>query len=62
MEKVDGVVVRDRFSAGPADGPGERSVVAEALAATLVALHRVVPQEVGLAGFGRPLRWIEAER
>jgi aminoglycoside phosphotransferase (APT) family kinase protein len=54
MEKVDGAVVRDQFPAGLADAPADRSTVAEALVATLVALHQVVPQEVGLADFGRP--------
>jgi aminoglycoside phosphotransferase (APT) family kinase protein len=53
MDRVHGLVVRERVPAGYADSPGERSRMADALVETLVAIHRV-PVTGALEGYGRP--------
>ncbi len=54
MEKVDGYVVRDAPPAGWADSARERHAVGDVLVDTLADLHAIDPEEVGLAGYGRP--------
>jgi aminoglycoside phosphotransferase (APT) family kinase protein len=53
MEFVDGTAHRDS-TALAALGPARVRALADHLVDTLVALHAVDPQEVGLADFGRP--------
>jgi aminoglycoside phosphotransferase (APT) family kinase protein len=65
MEKVDGYVIRGVPPAGWADSAQERHAVGDVLVDTLAELHAIDPEEVGLAGYGRPaglgerqvLRW-----
>ena len=52
MPEVPGEVLRTRADAGLLTA-GQRSAVADGLAATLAALHAVEPGKVGLADFGR---------
>jgi aminoglycoside phosphotransferase (APT) family kinase protein len=54
MGFVDGPIARDGFPPGYADRPQDRKAVADGLIDTLVALHAVDPNEIGLADFGRP--------
>jgi aminoglycoside phosphotransferase (APT) family kinase protein len=54
MEWVDGHVVRDALPAGFPDSTQTRRTMSSTLVATLLQLHRVDPDEVGLAGFGHP--------
>ena len=53
MSHVDGTVVRDRREAAAFDHDG-RAALARAMVDVLADLHAVDPQQVGLAGFGRP--------
>ncbi len=53
MEPVDGHVVRGEVPA-PLDTAAERARMGEALADTLVALHEVDYEAVGLGDFGKP--------
>ncbi len=53
MNRVDGLVIRDKVPAGYADSAAERSAITDALVETLVAIHRV-PLTGGLDGYGRP--------
>ncbi len=53
MERVDGIVIRDKVPPGYADSPAERSKIADALVETLVAIHRV-PLTGPLEGYGKP--------
>ena len=52
MERVEGRVFHD--GALPGLAPAERRAVYLAMAETLARLHAVVPDAVGLGGFGRP--------
>lgn len=54
MEYRDGVVLERELPEGYADSPGERRRIGDALVDTLVALHAVDFEQVGLADFGRP--------
>lgn len=54
MEYVDGHVVRDRVPAALGDTPATRRDMSVALIDTLVALHALDPDEIGLGGFGHP--------
>ena len=54
MEKVDGYVIRDALPVGWADSEQERRAVADVLVDTLADLHAIDPDEIGLAGYGRP--------
>jgi len=60
MEYVEGTPFRTRDEIAPL-GPEAVRGVAESLVATLGALHAVVPEEVGLAGFGRPAGFLERQ-
>jgi aminoglycoside phosphotransferase (APT) family kinase protein len=53
MEFVDGSVIRRNVDLTGYEGPELNQLIVE-LVDTLVNLHGVVPQDVGLAGFGRP--------
>lgn len=61
MEKVEGLVIRDRFPAGYADSPARRRAVARALVDTLGVLHSTDPRSIGLGDFGRPAGFMERQ-
>jgi len=54
MERVVGHVCRNALPPGYADGPEPRAAIGAALVDVLADLHAVDPQDVGLAGFGKP--------
>jgi aminoglycoside phosphotransferase (APT) family kinase protein len=54
MEYVEGHVVRDRLPSEFADTPATRRGMSAALIDTLVALHALDPNQIGLGGFGHP--------
>ncbi len=61
MDFVDGHVVRDRL---PDEWPATEATcraMADALVDTLLDLHAVVPEDVGLATFGRPQGFLERQ-
>jgi aminoglycoside phosphotransferase (APT) family kinase protein len=61
MEYIDGHVVRDRL---PRDFPRNattRADMSAALVDTLVRLHAIDPEEVGLGDFGRPEGFLERQ-
>ncbi|MPZ60614.1 MAG: phosphotransferase [Propionibacteriales bacterium] len=60
MERVDGLVVRDRASAVPLDESARR-VASHDLIDILVALHNVDPDEVGLGDLARRDAYIERQ-
>jgi aminoglycoside phosphotransferase (APT) family kinase protein len=60
MERVEGVVLRDRAQTDPL-GAGRRRALADAMMDTLAALHRVEPAAVGLGDFGRPDGFLERQ-
>ena len=54
MKKADGHVIRGELPHGYAMSIGDKRALAITLAETLATLHRVEPDHVGLADFGRP--------
>jgi aminoglycoside phosphotransferase (APT) family kinase protein len=60
MERVDGVIARDRLPAGYAP-PERRPALTDALVDVLADLHDVDPDAVGLAGFGRPDGYLDRQ-
>jgi aminoglycoside phosphotransferase (APT) family kinase protein len=54
MDYIEGHVVRDALPASFPDTTATRRAMSEALIDTLLALHDVVPDRVGLGDFGRP--------
>ncbi len=54
MERKHGHIVRNRFPAGYAESPDDKRRVGEALVDTLVQLHAVDWNAVGLGEFGHP--------
>ena len=54
MEWVDGHVVRDSLPADFPDSAATRRAMSAALVATLLQLHRIDPDGVGLGDFGHP--------
>jgi aminoglycoside phosphotransferase (APT) family kinase protein len=60
MEFVDGVIVRDAEQL-EAWSDVEATAVADGLVETLLALHAVDPQEVGLGDLGRPVGYAERQ-
>ena len=54
MERVKGHIVRTEFPAGYAETPEDKRRVGEALVSTLVKLHSVDYETVGLGEFGHP--------
>jgi aminoglycoside phosphotransferase (APT) family kinase protein len=59
MERLEGRIFHD--STLPGLSPAERTSAYLAMADTLAALHRVDPQAVGLADYGRPGRYFERD-
>lgn len=53
MDKIDGLTLRTREDTARLS-EAQRRGLATTMVATLVALHRLDPVDVGLAGFGRP--------
>jgi aminoglycoside phosphotransferase (APT) family kinase protein len=60
MERVDGVIARDRLPDGYAP-PERRPAMTDALVDVLAGLHDVDPVAVGLAGFGRPDGYLDRQ-
>lgn len=60
MERVEGVPYRTAEELRPL-GPERTRTISEGLVDTLVALHEVVPEEVGLGDFGRPDGFLERQ-
>ena len=54
MEWIDGHVVRDALPAAFPDSRETRQAMSSALVGTLLQLHRIDPEAIGLAGFGHP--------
>lgn len=62
MEYTPGVIVGGtELPKGYAEKPAERRAMSLALVDTLVALHAIDPDSVGLAGFGRPEGYVERQ-
>jgi aminoglycoside phosphotransferase (APT) family kinase protein len=61
MERVVGHICRNDLPAGYADSEAQRAAIGRALIDTLAQLHAVVPEEVGLAEFGRPAGFMERQ-
>jgi aminoglycoside phosphotransferase (APT) family kinase protein len=61
MEWVDGHVVRNVLPADFPDSTETRRAMSSALVATLLQLHRVDPDEIGLAGFGHPEGFLDRQ-
>jgi aminoglycoside phosphotransferase (APT) family kinase protein len=53
MDRVDGLVIRDRVPEGYATGADDRSGITDTLVETLVAIH-AVPIDGPLEGYGKP--------
>jgi aminoglycoside phosphotransferase (APT) family kinase protein len=58
---VDGVIARGTLPDGYAETPAEREALAYGLLDVLADLHAVAPEEVGLAGFGRPDGYLQRQ-
>jgi aminoglycoside phosphotransferase (APT) family kinase protein len=61
MERVVGHICRNDLPAGYADSAAQRAAIGRALIDTMAQLHSVVPEEVGLAEFGRPAGFMERQ-
>jgi aminoglycoside phosphotransferase (APT) family kinase protein len=61
MERVDGHIVRDRIPAAYPDTAKTRGQMSHVLVDTLAALHAIVPEQVGLEGFGKPQGFLERQ-
>ena len=61
MEYVDGHVVRDRVPAALGDTPATRRGMSVALIDTLVELHALDPDEIGLGDFGHPAGFLSRQ-
>lgn len=61
MEYVEGLVTTDATEFARRFDEGQRRRIGEELVDTLVRLHSVVPEEVGLGDFGRPQGYIERQ-
>jgi aminoglycoside phosphotransferase (APT) family kinase protein len=60
MEYVPGVAFK-RAEQLAALGPARTELICERMVDTLVALHSIVPTDVGLAEFGRPIGFLERQ-
>jgi aminoglycoside phosphotransferase (APT) family kinase protein len=60
MERVDGVIARDRLPDGYAP-ESRRAAMTDALVDVLADLHDVDPAAVGLTGFGRPEGYLDRQ-
>ena len=61
MERVDGHIVRDGIPTAYPDTPQTRLRMSRVLVETLADLHGVVPEDVGLEGFGKPAGFLERQ-
>jgi aminoglycoside phosphotransferase (APT) family kinase protein len=61
MEYRDGIILGDTLPDGFATTPAERHGISVALVDTLVALHAIDIESVGLSDFGRPDGYIERQ-
>ncbi|HEY8489410.1 MAG TPA: phosphotransferase family protein [Dehalococcoidia bacterium] len=61
MERKQGVIIEDAIPPGYAETPEERRRLSLALVETLVKLHAVDYQAVGLGDFGRPEGYLERQ-
>lgn len=61
MEYVDGHVVRDHLPAAFTDTPATRRAMSAALIDTLVALHALDPDAIGLGDFGHPAGFLNRQ-
>ena len=61
MERVLGHICRNQLPPGYGGTAEQREAIGRALIETLARLHAVVPQEVGLADFGRPAGFMERQ-
>jgi aminoglycoside phosphotransferase (APT) family kinase protein len=61
MEWIDGHVVRSTLPAEFPDTRETRQAMSSALIATLLQLHRIDPEHVGLADFGHPEGFLERQ-
>jgi aminoglycoside phosphotransferase (APT) family kinase protein len=61
MERVLGHICRNQLPPGYGDTVEQRQAIGRALIETLGRLHAVAPDDVGLAGFGRPAGFMERQ-
>ena len=61
MEYRPGIVIERELPAGYAEAPAERRRISNALIDTLVCLHAVDVESVGLGDFGRPAGYLERQ-
>lgn len=61
MEYRDGVILAEEIPAGYAETPERRRAIGQALIETLVELHAIDYQAVGLGDFGRPEGYLERQ-
>ena len=61
MDYLDGHVVRDRLPGAFADAPETRRAMSTALIDTLVALHALDPDAIGLGEFGHPAGFLSRQ-
>ena len=61
MERIDGEVVRDALPDAWPHTTATRQAMAASLVDTMLALHSVEPEQVGLVGFGRPDGFLERQ-
>lgn len=61
MGKVDGLVIRESLPEGYAATEAERIGLGHAMVDTLVTLHSIDPDDVGLADFGRPDGFVQRQ-
>jgi len=61
MERMHGYIVRDRLPDTYPDTAQTRRAMSDVLIDTLAALHAVVPEDVGLGDFGRPMGFLERQ-
>ena len=61
MERVLGHICRNQLPPGYGETVQEREAIGRALIETLARLHAVVPEDVGLADFGRPAGFMERQ-
>jgi aminoglycoside phosphotransferase (APT) family kinase protein len=61
MEKVEGHIVRESIPDAYPDTPQTRRRICKVLIETLADLHAVVPDDIGLAGFGKPQGFLDRQ-
>ena len=60
MDKIDGITLRTHDDTAELS-PDQRAELATAMVDTMVALHEIDPQDVGLSDFGRPEGYLERQ-